>query len=168
MLEFDLNANKRLLVEAPRKLFFLAGLLKIATAIIPKVAGFFTSTVTKFAPMLGKVIGGFTGGMGGMGGGPLGIIQGIMSGTNLGGMIGSAASSFVNACIPQGSSRISCTPSSIGSVMSQLGVSQGLSGLGSALNVFGGGGGGGFFSNIVNSIPQQALSMFGFGNLFPK
>lgn len=87
-------------------------------------------------------------------------------------MIGSAASSLANACIPQGKLTISCTPSSLSSVMSQFGTS-GMSGLLDGLRPSGNGFGlpsfgnfGGAIGNIMDRIPFKSLSNFGFGNLF--
>jgi hypothetical protein len=140
------------------------------------VAGFLVSTVKKYGPLIGKIAGGVVGGVGGLiTGGPMGAFQGAMSGMQIGGMIGSAASSLANACIPQGRLSISCTPSSLSSVMSQFGTS-GMSGLldglrpsgnGFGLPSFGGFGGfGGAIGNIMDRIPLRSLSNFGFGNLF--
>ena len=81
-------------------------------------------------------------------------------------------SSLVNACIPQGTLTISCTPSSLASVMSQLGTSQASLAfwMVSAVVVqpirFGSFEGG--VGNLINRIPIKSLSNFGFGNLFAK
>ena len=146
---------------------------------MPKVAGFFVNTVRKYGPLIGKVAGGIIGGVGGFfAGGPVGAFQGAMTGMKIGEAIGTAASSLVNACIPQGSLRISCTPSSIGSVLSQFGGGGGFSGImnnfipngaGGPMQgafdfakMFGGGGGGSF----LGGIPTKALSFFGLGSIF--
>lgn len=120
------------------------------------------NTVRKYGPIIGKVVGGVAGGIIG---GPAGIISGIQ----MGGMIGSAASSLVNACIPQGSLRISCTPNSIGSVLSQFGGSSmgSFGNMGGFGNIIGNMGGfGNMIGSLFGGIPMQALSNFGFGSLF--
>ena len=144
--------------------------MSVAKAIVPKVASFLVGTIRKYGPVIGKVVGGVVGGVGGfMVGGPAGAFQGAMTGMQIGGMIGGAASSLVNACIPQGTLRISCTPGSLGSVMGQFGSSSG----GTQLFPQGFGGGGlqnlgNIAGNFLNNIPKQALSNFGFGSVFGK
>ena len=172
-LEFDTSAPKRNLMETKiRNLFFLTKILSVVKSIVPKVASFMIESIRKYGPTIGKVVGGVVGGVGGfLVGGPAGAFQGAMKGMQLGGMIGGAASSLVNACIPQGTLRISCTPSSLGSVMSQFGSSSG--GMGLLTQGFGGvagsfGGLANIAGNLFNNIPKQALSNFGFGSIFSK
>lgn len=127
----------------------------------------------KYGPLIGKVAGGVVGGVTGLvTGGPIGAFQGAMTGMEIGGMIGSAASSLVNACIPQGKLAISCTPSSLTSVMSQFGTSS-MPGLLDGFNQFANSfsssfGNFGERGNLMNRIPFKSLSNFGFGNLFNK
>lgn len=165
--------------EGRDRQLFLSSIISFASKIIPKVAGFFVNTVRKYGPLIGKVAGGVIGGVGGfMAGGPAGAFQGAMTGMQFGETIGTAASALVNACIPQGSLRISCTPSSIGSVLSQFGGGSGFSGVmnnfipngaGGPMQgafdfakKFGGGGGG----SLLGGIPSKALSFFGLGSIF--
>lgn len=179
-MEFDLeDVTNRKLFEGKDRQLFLSSIISFATQIVPKVAGFFINTVRKYGPLIGKVAGGVIGGVGGfLAGGPAGAFQGVMTGMQIGESIGSAASSLVNACIPQGSLRISCTPSSIGSVLGQFGGGGGFSsimnnfipngangpmqGAFDFAKMFGGGAGG----SILGGIPSKALSFFGLGSIF--
>jgi hypothetical protein len=90
----------------------------------------------------------------------------------IGEAVGSAAQSLVNACIPQGTLRISCTPSSIGSVLNQFGGGSGMGGIAAGLSIFQnsasqfGSSMFGGVSNIMGAIPSKALSFFGLGSIF--
>ncbi len=153
-------------------------MLKIAKSVLPKVAGFLVNTIKKHGPLIGKIAGGIIGGVGGFFiGGPIGAFQGAMTGMSIGETIGSVASSLVNSCIPQGTLRISCTPQSIGSVMSRFGGGSSFGGIAnqmmntikdpigsSAFNAFFGGNGN-VLGNFINQIPQNALSFFGLGSI---
>jgi hypothetical protein len=159
--------QKRSLQEENVRMLFLGSLLKAASSIIPKVAGFVFKTVQKYGPIIGKVVGGVAGGV-------IGGPAGIMTGMQLGETIGSAASSLVSACIPQGSFRISCTPGSVGSVLGQFGGSfmgnmgsfGGFGNMGGNMGFGNMGGFGSLMGGLFNGIPKQALSSFGFGSLF--
>lgn len=86
--------------------------------VATKVAGVVVDAVRQNTPLIGKIVDGVISGVAGQGFGNL--FSGLMQGMTFGNIIGTAAQSMLNACIPQGTLKISCSLNSVSGVLMQF------------------------------------------------